>query len=232
MPAVLPDIDTVLTTTRTVRFRLDLTRDVPREVLEECLVLAQQATMGNNSEDWRVVAVYDPVRRAAIAELYRDAWEALVGRPLREGDLAVVDRLHSDRRPDPAARRSHERVMAGVKYLADHLHEVPVLLVISTVAPPPSAPVGKAASGFYGSIFPMIWSLQLALRSRGLGSVLATAAMHHAREIAEVVRLPADFTPITLLPVAYTKGLRFSPARRRPLTDILRYDFWEPTNAA
>jgi nitroreductase len=72
----------------------------------------------------------------------------------------------------------------------------------------------------------MIWSFQLALRSRGLGSVMATGAMHHANEISKLLNFPDNFIPITIIPVAHTKGLNFNAAHRLPVKDILRFNTW------
>ena len=68
----LESIDRMLTTTRAVRKRLDLTRPVPREVVLDCLRLAIQAPTGGNSQGWRWVVVDDADKRAALAALYRE----------------------------------------------------------------------------------------------------------------------------------------------------------------
>lgn len=219
------DVDEVLSTTRTVRFRLDFERPVEDEILEECLSLAQQATMGSNQEEWRVNFVRDPSLKLALAELYRDTYEVWVAKPLRE-DPAARKRLSPSERDDEAAVRRQARVMEGVKYLADNLERVPVLSLFSTETPPPPTPVGKLASGFYGGIFPMIWSFQLAARSRGLGTVMATGAVHHAKEMADLLDLPSSFTVVCLVPVSYSRGIEFRRAARRPLQEIYRYDRW------
>ena len=84
MGAVIHDVDEVLATTRAVRKRLDFDRPVPNEVIEECLLLAQQATLGSNNEDWRFVIVTDQTQKKRIAELYRDVWDKTVEEPLRK----------------------------------------------------------------------------------------------------------------------------------------------------
>jgi len=226
MPAVLTDIDEVLTTTRAVRFRLDLDRPVEPEVIEECLAIAQQATVGSNREDWRFIAVRDPERKRQIAELYRDVWVQTVERPLKEGDPATLARLDPTHRSGDAAQRRQDRTLRGVKYLADNLERVPVLVFAGSVAPQPPTPVGKLASGYYGSIFPAVWSFQLALRSRGLGAVLATAAVYHADRIAEILEVPEECPLLAMVPVAYTQGLDFKAAARRPLSEIVCWDRW------
>lgn len=226
MPAVITDVDEVLTTTRTVRFRMDFERPVEREVIEECLEIAQQATVGSNQEHWRFVAVTDPETKHRIAELYRDVWVQTVEKPLAEGDPATLARLDPENREGDEAQRGQARTLRGVKYLADHLEQVPVLVFACSVAPQPPTPVGKLASGYYGSIFPAVWSFQLALRSRGLGSVLATAASYHAEEIGEILGLPAGCALISMVPVAYTKGLDFKRGARRPLDEILSWERW------
>lgn len=226
MPAVIADVDEVLATTRAVRRRLDLERPVEREVIEECLVLAQQATLGSNNEDWRFVVVMDADQKERIAELYRDVWDKTVEEPLRTRHPDTVRRL------DPSVRGSDEdqarqrRVLESVKYLVDRLERVPALVVACSVSPPPKQPLGDRASGYYGSIIPAIWSFQLALRSRGLGSVLATAAVYHADRLKEILDLPERFTPIAMVPLGYTQGLDFKRVRRRPLEEIMRYDRW------
>ncbi|WP_433605669.1 nitroreductase family protein [Dactylosporangium sp. CA-139114] len=220
---VIRDIDEVLSTTRAVRHRMDFDRPVGREVVEECLRLAQQAPMGSNLEDWRIVCVDDPVLKGRLSQLYSEVWYETVEAPLAGGEAATVTRLSPSARPDPVAAARQQRVLAAVKHLVDHLAEVPVLVILCSTKPIPERPVGGAASGYYGSVFPFAWSFQLALRSRGLGSVMATAMAHKARKVQAVLGLPDDWRPITLLPVAYTKGLDFRPAARAELKDVA---FW------
>jgi len=230
MSAVITDIDDVLTTTRAVRKRLDFGRPVERGVIEECLRLAQQAPMGSNLEHVRAVAVDDPELKRRIAELYLEVWYETVEAPLAAGEEATTVRLSPSVRTDSIAADRQARILSGVKYLADHLAEVPVLVIFCSVKPLPAQPVGGTASGYYGSIFPFAWSFQLALRSRGLGGVMATAIAHKARGIREVLGLPDDWLPITMIPAAYTKGLEFRPGTRAPLSDVA---FWNgPTEPA
>lgn len=226
MSALIHDVDAVLTTTRAVRYRMDFDRPVESEVIEECLALAQQATMGSNQEDWRFVAVTEPTRKLAIAELYRDIWVQTVERPLADRKSATVARLDPSERADRSAQDRQRRVLASVKYLADNLERVPVLMFVLSAKPVPTHVLGDRASGYYGSIFPIAWSLQLALRSRGLGSVLATAIVYHADRLRGLLELPDGTHPITMIPIGYTKGLDFRPAARGPVSDILRWESW------
>lgn len=223
---VVTDVDEVLETTRTVRHRLDLDRPIDPAVIRRCVEISQQATMGSNQEEWRVVAVMDPERKRPIAEIYREVYEEMVARPFREADPATLERLDPTRRADPDEQRRQQRTMAGVKHLADNLERVPVLTFFATTTAPPPAPVGKLASGFYGTIFPMAWSYQLALRARGIGSVMATAAVHRADDLARLLELPDDFTLVTMVPAAYTRGTDFRRARRKPVEEILRFERW------
>jgi len=224
--AVIRDVDEVLGTTRAVRRRLDFDRPVPNEVIEECLLLAQQATLGSNNEDWRFVIVTEAAQKERIAEVYRDVWDNTVEEPLRTRHPDTVRRLDPSVRGSEYEQRRQERVLASVKYLVDRLEQVPGLAIACSVSPAPKQPVGDRASGYYGSIIPAVWSFQLALRSRGLGSVMATALVYHAERVREVLELPERFTPITMVPFGYTKGLDFQRVHRRPLSEIMRYDRW------
>ncbi|GIJ73017.1 nitroreductase family protein [Virgisporangium ochraceum] len=223
MEPVITDIDRVLTTTRAVRNRMDFDRPVPRAVVEHCLRLAQQAPMGSNLEDWRIVCVDDPALKAKLSELYTEVWYQTVEGPLAAGEAATTTRLSPSVRADAVAQDRQARILRAVKYLVDHLERVPVLVVLCSSKPVPAQPLGGTASGYYGSIFPFAWSFQLALRSRGLGSVMATALAHKASKVQAALGLPADWRPITLLPVAYTKGLEFRPAARADLSEVA---FW------
>jgi nitroreductase len=225
---VIDDIDDVLTTTRSVRRKLDLDRPVEREMIEECLTLAQQATMGSNQEDWRFVAVTDQAQKDRIAELYRDIWLQTVEVPLRDRRPDTVARLDPRERDGDAARARQQRILESVKYLVDRIERVPVLVFACSSKPVPRAALGDSASGYYGSIIPITWSFQLALRSRGLGSVMATAIVYHADRLAEILELPEGTHPITMVPVAYTTTLEFKRAPRRPLGEILRWERWGP----
>jgi nitroreductase len=204
--------DELLATTRAVRKRLDLTRDVPRELINECLELAVQAPTGSNSQTWRWLVVDDADKRKALADLYRKG---------AEGYLTAAGEQASDG-GDPQT----QRVFSSALYLMEHLHEVPVHL-IPCVQGKPDDPVSLTmASGLYGSIYPAVWSFQLAARARGLGTALTTLHLIHEKEAAEVLGLPENVLQVALLPVAYTIGTDFKRAARPPVAGITHWNTW------
>jgi nitroreductase len=221
-PAVVTDVDEVLTTTRAVRRRLDLGRPVARELIEECIGIAQQAPIAENAEVCRFVVVDDAAMRAEMAEVYRQAVQQFVIEPLQRRSEERKARGEPSR--EMPARM--QRIMASAYHLVEHLHEVPVLVLAGSVDRAPREPLDAHASGFWGSVYPTVWSLQLALRSRGLGSSLTCIHLHLADEMAKVLSLPESFHQAALLPVAYTIGLDFKPAPRLPREEVVHWNGW------
>ena len=211
----LTTVDKLLTTTRSVRKRLDFTRPVEREIIEECLEIAIQAPTGSNLQGWHFVVVTDAEKRAQIAGYYHRAWEAYIAR--RGGGQTPAFK------PD---LRQLLRVIKSAKYLAEHLHEVPVFVIPCIEGRAENADVAMQAS-LYGSILPATWSLMLALRARGLGSAWTTFHLMYEREVAEILDIPDTITQAALLPVAYYTGDDFRPAKRRPASDLTHWDSWD-----
>jgi len=202
--------DELLNTTRSVRKRLDLTKPVPREVIDECLQLAIQAPTGSNVQGWRWIVIDDSDTRAALAALYRRS---------AEGYLSAASEQASS-----GADAQTQRVFSSAMYLMEHLQEVPVHLIPCIQGNPPN---GLAGAGFYASIYPAVWSFQLALRARGLGSCLTTLHLAHADEAAALLGIPDGITQTALLPVAYTVGTDFKLARRSPVSEITHWNSWD-----
>jgi nitroreductase len=198
----------VLTTTRAVRHRLDIDRPVPLEVITECLRIAVQAPTGGNQQDWRWIVLTDAGIRHSIAEIYRSA------------ALANFERAR-----DAAEDDMIRRIYAGAAIQARMLEEIPVLVVACKLGRLQSDRNSEAA-GFYGSIIPAVWSFQLALRSRGLGSVYTTAHLSKEADVAAALGIPADVSQVALIPVAYTKGVDFRPAGRRPIEEVAFLNHW------
>ena len=199
--------DELLSTTRAVRKRLDLERPVEREVLEECLNLAQQAPTASYSQNWHFVVVTDAAKRAALGELWRQvAYPYLARGGERSGQLA--------------------RIGDAVVHLAEHIHEVPVHVIPCV----PGRYEGKSnplVASMFGSIIPAAWSFMLAARSRGLGTVWTTFHLMHEERAAEILGIPYDeVTQVALIPVAYTKGTDFKPGKRKPLETMVHWDAW------
>jgi len=206
----LKTVDELLSTTRAVRKRLDLTRPVERDVLLDCVRLSTQAPTGSNSQGWRWLLVDDADKRRELAELYRRGGEEyLKGAVSQTGG-------------DPQTQRVYESAL----YLVEHLHEVPVHVIPCLSGRLPDGVPASMQAGFYGSIFPAVWSFQLALRSRGLGSALTTLHLMYEAEAAKLLGIPENFTQVALLPVAYTVGTDFKQATRGPVEEIVRWNQW------
>ena len=204
----IASVDELLTTTRSVRTRLDLTRPVGRDVILECLQLAMQAPTASNAQDWRWLVITDPDKRAAIAEIYRS-----IGANYLPHAVATES--------DSQTRRVYRSALDFTETLAEvPVHVIPCLdrrfdgndLVV--------------ASSAWASIIPAGWSFLLALRSRGLGSVWTTMHLAREKDVAELLGIPATVTQAALFPVAYTIGTDFRPASRPPAETITYWDTW------
>ena len=202
--------DELLATTRSVRKRLDLTRPVEREVLEECLRLAQQAPTASYLQNWHFVVVTDPERKAALGEL----WRSVAG--------PYLEQRAAEREGNPRM----QRVGDAVRHLAEHIHEVPVHLIPCVEGRTDGEGVVVQASR-WASIVPATWSFMLAARSRGLGTAWTTFHLRHEREAAEILGIPYDdVMQAALVPVAYTIGTDFKPGARKPLETMVHWDRW------
>lgn len=210
--------DELLTTTRSVRKRLDLTRPVEAEIIRECLKLALYTPSGGGSQGWHFLVVTDPAQRAALAALYRKAAAKMAGYVEQDKKRAIA--------AGPEKEAAFARMMDSSRYLTDHLHEVP-LLVLPCIEGRDDALPAMQRAVFWGSIFPSVWSFMLAARSRGLGTVLTSMHLLYEREAAAVLGIPYEHvTQAALIPVAYTLGTAFKPAARKPLETVLHWDRW------
>lgn len=217
MTGLLPlDPDQLLTTTRSVRKRLDLDRPVPLEIVREALEVALQAPTGSNRQGWHWIVLTDPELRKAVAGYYARAFDAYRNSP---GYAAAGSDEQSAER-----QAVQTRVASSADYLAEHMAEAPVL-VIGAIHASRELPQGNQA-GLWGSLLPGVWSLQLALRARGLGSAWTSLHLAYEKEISELLGIPPWVRQGVLLPVAYTKGTDFKPARREPLDTVLHVDGW------
>jgi nitroreductase len=208
-------VDEVLTTTRSVRKRLDFDKPVPRDVLMECLDLALQAPTGSNSQGWQWVFVEDADKRKAIADIYLSNARGYLSMPSAE--YAEGD----------SRRERMGAVRDSATYLAEHMHEAPVLLIPCLEGREDRSQLGGAS--FWASLLPAVWSLCLALRSRGLGSCWTTLHLlgDGERQAADLVGIPYDkYSQAGLLPIAYTKGTDFRPAKRLPAESLPHWDTW------
>ncbi|HLV99160.1 MAG TPA: nitroreductase family protein [Ktedonobacterales bacterium] len=207
--------DEVLKTTRSVRKRLDFSRPVESEVLQECLEIAQQAPTGGNSQGWHFVVVTDAEKRQALGDIYRRGWAVYRG-----------SRVGTPRFDDSPRGRTLRRVVDSSEYLAEHIHEAPAL-VIPCVRGRLEGKTSVEQAGTWGSIIPAAWSFMLAARARGLGTTWTTVHLFFEQDAAEALGIPyAKFTQAALIPVAYTKGTDFSPASREALDTVVHWNQW------
>ncbi|MBW2422384.1 MAG: nitroreductase family protein [Deltaproteobacteria bacterium] len=202
-------VDELLTTTRAVRRRLDFGRSVERETVLDCIRQAQQAPTGGNAQGWRWIVVDDAATRTALADIYRRAGEDYLKQSVAN-----------------AADDQSRRVYSSALFLVDRMAEAPIHVVPCIEGSVPKNATNAQLAGMYGSIYPAVWSFQLALRARGLGTVLTTLHLILEKEAGELLGVPDNVLQVGLLPVAHTTGGEWNPAARPPVDSIVHIDRW------
>jgi nitroreductase len=208
--------DQVLTTTRSVRKRLDFERPVEREIVEECLELALQAPSGSNRQTWHWVFVTDPAKKKALADIYSTNFSLYASAP----------------QPEYAPGDSRGERMGSVRnsaqFLADNFDKAPILMIPCIEGRFENLPTA-AQAGAWGSLLPAVWSFMLALRERGLGSAWTTIHLMNdgEKEAAKLLGIPYEkVTQGGLFPIAYTQGTDFKLAKRLPAAEVSHWDTW------
>jgi nitroreductase/ketosteroid isomerase-like protein len=207
----LRTVDTLLSTTRAIRKRLNLDRPVERELILDCIRLSQQAPTGSNAQSWRWIVVTDPELKRSIAELYRDG-----GRP-------HIETVLSNRHLRDA---QGQRMIDSAMFLYDNLERVPVLVFPCLEGRIPDDTRHARRATYYASIYPAVWSFMLALRSRGLGSVLTTLHLANEEAIGKLLQIPSSLTQMAMVPAGYISGHQPRAASRPPVEDIVRWEGW------
>ncbi|MDH3679130.1 MAG: nitroreductase family protein [Acidimicrobiia bacterium] len=205
--------DEVLTTTRSVRKRLDFDRPVDRSTVLECIEIALQAPTGSNSQGWQWMVIEDDAKKRAISALYKKNFDVYTSQPGREY-------------PDGDTRAERrDLVRSSADYLSENFHRSPFLVIPLIEGRLDEGLNSFAQASAWGSILPAVWSFMLALRARGLGSAWTTLHLPDEQEAAEILGIPFDrYTQAGLFPVAYTKGTDFKLAERLPAAELTHWD--------
>jgi nitroreductase len=212
--------DELLATTRSVRKRLDFSRPVEPEIIQECLELAAQAPTGGNNQNWHFVVVTRQRQREALADIYRKGF-AHYQQLILSGRLTTST---SATAPEQVA--SYRKVRSSSQYLLDNIHRVPVMLIPCIYDRVDGQPSVEQA-GTWGSILPATWSFMLAARARGLGTCWTTLHLYYERQAAAILDIPYErVTQAALIPVAYTLSTDFKRASRVPLQSIVHWERW------
>ncbi len=198
-------VDAALSTTRAVRLRLDLERPVDHQVILDCIDVAEQAPSGGNQGSRRWIIVRDPEVKRQLAEIYMEA----AGKWMVE----ARDRIAGTGHPN-------ERVMRSAAHLAEHLAEVPAVVIPTIIG----VHDGSGRPGLFDSVIQSVWSFCVALRARGLGTAWTTAILSREDELTELLEIPDGMTPIAMIPVAWTKGTEFKTAPRYPAREVTYVD--------
>jgi len=211
MPEAQPVVSDIFEVIRTQRAMRRLKPDpVPGEYIKKILWAATRAPSGGNRQNWRWLVITDPEKKKQIQQWYKEGWDRLVASGYGN-------------RPDlpPEEAASNERVMRSAQHLADHLHEVPVLILACLLVDPGQRPDLTAGS----SIYPAVQNLMLAARALGLGTALTTLHRLHQDDIRKLLGIPETVETAALIPVGWPKG-RFGEGFRKPVEDVTYWEQW------
>lgn len=206
------EIDYLLTSTRAVRKGLDLDAPVDLAEIKQCLRIACQASNGSNTQGWKWIVVHSAEARKKVADLYQQAYVSMTGLELGSDRFAEGT--------DPQSR-----MLSSVSALVNNFDRIPLFVV-----PCYEPYMGPAHNNFqlatyYGSIFPAVWNLILALHSRGYGSSITTLHLMQEEAFAEALGIPDGYMQGCMIPIGkLPEGKTFSPAPRKPIEEVIALD--------
>ncbi len=179
---------------------------VPDDLVHKLIESATKAPSGGNSQPWRFIVIRDAESKRVIGKYYKQAWDAAYGAR--------------------SAATLESRVRTSAANLAEHMHEVPVLILACIEHDGSPGTMGRGSS-----IFPAVQNLLLAARGLGLGSVITSLHKRYEQEIKELLGIPENVETAALLPIGYpADGVTYGPTRRSPVEEVTYQERWGSTS--
>jgi nitroreductase len=189
---------------------------IPREVMEKIIEAGVHAPSGSNFQNWAFVVVEATDDKRFIRDRYLKYYRELE----RLGSIPSMDAIPEDRR----------RMFATATHLAEHMDEVPVLLLACTGTDFPTYADANnprsVTATLHASIYPAVQNILLAARALGIGATLTTLHYFFEKELKERLGIPADKEVAGLIPMGYPLG-RFGRTTRRSGQDVTHWGRWQ-----
>ena len=189
--------------------RLDI-KPVPEDLLIKLVDAGNQAPSGSNMQGARWVVVRDANQKAELAKLNKASVEVYAG--ITSSRQASLPHQSADKRA---------RMLNSVLWQAEHMHEIPALIIACYEFEQPVSNTTAAA----GSIWPGIQNILLAARALGLGAAPTTLGLNPRDKVKEILDLPGNVEAVCLIPVGYPLG-NFGPVTRLPVEQTMHWDKW------
>ena len=185
---------------------------LPEELLIKLVAAANQGPSGSNLQSARWIVVRDPEQKAKLAALNKKAVDAYIG-PMSKRPTALPHQSSEKR----------QRMLNAVLWQAEHMHEIPALIIACSTFTEPVSELDAARRG--SSVWPGVQNLLLAARAVGLGAAPTTLGLADRAAAKEVLGMPENSEPYCLIPVGYPKG-NFGPVTRVPAEETIFWDRW------
>ena len=192
---------------------------IPDEVLARVFEAATWAPTGGNRQPWRMIAVTGGAAKTRLGELYKARWN----------DYAALHRKGSSGLSDEK-RAAEERTLAAGDYLADHMKDLPVLVIVCfnpKYLAVTDAELDRVSVVGGGSIYPAVENLLLAARAEGLGCVLTTLLCMEEPAVKALLGIPEDWATAAMIPLGYPVGKGHGPIARKPVSELFYCDKWK-----
>ena len=210
--------DEVLATTRSVRRRLDLEKEVGEDVLRDCLALALQAPTGSLRQDWHFVVSNDRDQCREVGLIYQQVWTAMVTDEYLDASAG--------KQGSAGDQGSWLNMMGSARHLAETFPDVPAIFV-PCISGRLDGVDAMTQAVKWGSVIQAAWSFMLAARNRGQGTCWTTVHLQREEDVAEVLGIPySEVQQVALSPVAYTVGTEFKAGRRKPEESFVHFNGW------
>ena len=126
----------------------------------------------------------------------------------------------------PQAQPGESPVYRAARYLANHMPEVPAMILVCAVHGSASGQGEAFVRDSQGSsIWLAVQNLFLAARALGLGTRLTTTHIRREQEIKDMLGIPDYVETVALTPLGYPRG-RFGTTDRRPAAEVSSYNHW------
>jgi nitroreductase len=187
---------------------------IPEATLKKIIDAGIHAPNGGNLQAWAFILIRDAEGKQFIRDRYYNMWQKFATLRPMPANL-------------PPARM---RMYQAASYLADHLHEVPVILLACARKDyPPFAKFGyerASVATVHASIYPAVQNIMLACRALGIGTVITTIHYCFEEELKWKFGIPAEMEVCALLPLGFPQG-NFGPTKRQSVETVIHWDRWE-----